>query len=187
MLENPGASWWDDTTTADLRENQEDVMAAALDRAGADLRGALGDPQNWTWGRLHQATFREQTLGESGIAPLAWYFNKGGYAVSGASGAVNNTYFRPSRAYADPDDPGDAGAGLLEIFEVTNLPSYRLAIDPGDPDGARIVQTTGQSGNPFDSHYGDLIERWASGATVPFFFTRAAIDAAAVQRLELTP
>ena len=37
-------------------------------------------------------------------------------------------------------------------------------IDLSDLDGARIVQTTGQSGNPFDSHYGDLIDDWATGA-----------------------
>ena len=32
------------------------------------------------------ATFKEQTLGTSGIAPLEWYFNKGPVAVGGAAG-----------------------------------------------------------------------------------------------------
>ena len=43
---------------------------------------------------------------------------------------------------------------------MTNMPSYRLDIDMGHLDDARIVITTGQSGNPSDPHYGDLIDDW---------------------------
>ena len=65
--------------------------------------------------------------------------------------------------------------GIDGVFEVTNLPSYRLTIDMGDLDGARIVQTTGQSGNPFDRHYGDLIDDCGRrGETVPLPFSPAA-------------
>ena len=56
-----------------------------------------------------------------------------------------------------------------------------------DLDGARIVQTTGQSGNPFDRHYGDLIEPWADGATVPLYFTKQAVEGTVRKRLTLTP
>ena len=163
------------------------MITAALDAAGADLRAAFGDPTDWTWGRLHQATFREQTLGTSGIGPLEWYFNKGAYSVAGAAGAVDNNYYRPSRAYPDPNDPDYKPVGFAGVFEVTNLPSYRLTIDMGDLDGARIVQTTGQSGNPFDGHYGDLIDEWLSGGTVPLPFSREAVEAATAKRLELVP
>ncbi|HET9521812.1 MAG TPA: penicillin acylase family protein [Candidatus Limnocylindrales bacterium] len=187
MLGNPESPWWDDVTTLDETETREVVVNKALDAAGAELRKALGDPSSWTWSRLHQATFREQTLGTSGIGPIEGYFNKGPYAVDGASGAINNTYFRPSRGYPDPEESDPAPAGLTTIFEVTNLPSYRLTIDMSDLDGARIVQTTGQSGNPADSHYGDLIDEWAAGETVPLPFTEAAVEAAAVRRLELVP
>jgi penicillin G amidase len=151
------------------------------------LRGAYGDPKDWTWGRAHQATFREQTLGESGIAPLEWYFNKGPVPVGGAAGAVQNNYYRPDRTYPDPNDPSFVPVGISRLFEVTNLPSYRLVIDMGDPDGARIVQTTGQSGNPFDGHYGDLIDEWAEGRTVPLFFTEQAVEATVAKRLTLVP
>jgi penicillin amidase len=188
MLDDPTSVWWDDTTTADRVEAEADIMSAALDRAAADLKAALGDdPKTWTWGRLHQATFREATLGESGIAPLEWYFDKGPYAAPGAAGAVNNTYYRPSRAYPDPNDPSYVPASLLGIFEVTNLPSYRLTIDMSDVDGARIVQTTGQSGNPFDSHYGDLIGTWLAGGTVALPFSPEVIDSSVAQRLTLVP
>ena len=59
-----------------------------------------------------------------------------------------------------PNERDDRPVGLDRLFEVTILPSYRLTIDMGDLDGARIIQTTGQSGNPFDGHYGDLIDAW---------------------------
>ncbi len=187
LLDHPASDWWDDITTEGRKETAPDIIAAALDATGADLRAALGDPKDWTWGRLHAATFREQTLGTSGIGPLEWYFNKGPYPLGGAAGAVDNTYYRPSRAYADPHDPDYTPVGFAGVFEVTNLPSYRFTIDMGDPDGARIVQTTGQSGNPLDGHYGDLIDEWASGATVPLPFSRSAVEAAASKRLELVP
>ena len=131
--------------------------------------------------------FREQSLGESGIGPLEWYFNKGPVSVPGAAGAVNNQYYRPDRTYPDPLDPTFVPVGINRLFEVTTLPSYKLLIDMSDVDGARIVQTTGQSGNPGDSHYGDLIDEWAAGKTVPLPFTQQAVEATTAKRLTLTP
>ena len=60
---------------------------------------------------------------------------------------------------------------------MTNMPSYRLTIDMRDLDGARLIITTGQSGNPFDRHYNDQIGPWIDGETVPLPFTPAAISA----------
>ena len=107
--------------------------------------------------------------------------------MPGAAGAVNNTYYRFSRAYPDPLDPEFEPVGADRVFEVTNLPSYRLTIDMSDLDGARIVITTGQSGNPFDRRYNDQIDLWQSGRTVPLPFTADAIEAAASQTLVLQP
>ena len=187
LLADPASPWWDDTTTSDTTETRDDILAAALDEAGRELRTAFGDPAKWTWGALHTARFAEATLGSSGIAPLEWYFDKGPYPASGAAGAVNNTYYRPSRAYPDPDDPTYRPIGIDRVFEVTNLPSYRLSIDMGDLDGAQIVQTTGQSGNPFDRHYGDLIGLWLSGEAVPLPYSPSEVRDSAVQTLQLVP
>ncbi len=127
------------------------------------------------------------TLGSSGIGPIEWYFDKGPYPAPGAAGAVNNTYYRPSRAYPDPDDPTYKPVGIDGVFAITNLPSYRLSIDLADLDGAQIVQTTGQSGNPFDRHYGDLIDEWLAGTTVPLPFSHDAVIKASVEVLQLVP
>ena len=180
LLDEPASPWWGGAPQV--------VAGTALDRAGADLRATLGeDPSSWTWGRLHTATFQEQTVGSSGIGPLESYMNRGPVAVPGAAGAVNNTYYRFSRAYPDPDDPESAPVGLDGLFTITNLPSYRLLIDMTDVDDARIVITTGQSGNPYDAHYDDQIDPWATSQTLAFPFSAAAVEAATTATLTLTP
>jgi penicillin amidase len=188
LLERQEDPWWDDVTTPDRVELREEIVARALDAAGADLRRDLGGPSDWTWGRLHATTWKEATLGESGIGPLEWYFNRGPFAAPGAGGAPDNTYWRFELAYDDPYDEGDVPTDdLRTLFSVTNLPSYRLAIDMTDLDGARIVITTGQSGNPFADHYGDLVDEWASGGWLPLPFSRSAVEAATVATLTLEP
>jgi penicillin amidase len=187
LLDQPTSPWWDNVATTDRAETRDDIVSAALDRAAAEMRAAWGEPSKWTWGAMHTARFAEATLGSSGLGPLEWYFDKGPYPAPGAAGAVNNTYYRPSRAYPDPGDPSYTPVGLAGVFSVTNLPSYRLAIDMADIDAARIVQTTGQSGNPFDRHYGDLIDRWLTGESVPLPFGVGAVNEATVELLHLVP
>ncbi len=186
LLADPDDPFWDDTTTP-VVERAPDILRRALDTAGATLRADVGDPARWVWGRLHTVTFAEPTLGSSGIGPLEWYFTQGPYPVGGAAGAPDNTYWQADAAYPDPDDPDAEPAGLETVFSVTNLPSYRLAVDMGDLDGARIVITTGNSGHPFSAHYGDLIDEWRTGRTVPLPFSPAAIEAATTEVLTLTP
>jgi penicillin G amidase len=187
LLDDPTNRWWDDAATPNLTEQADDIVSRAMDEAGAELRATIGSPDRWSWGRLHTATFREATLGESGIGPLEWYFNDGPHAVPGMAGAINNTYYHFTAAYPDPEDPDYRPVGIDHVFDMTNMPSYRLTIDMSDLDGARIVITTGQAGNPFDRHYNDQIDLWEGGRTVPLPFTADAIAAAAVSTLTLTP
>ena len=83
LLDDPTSAWWDDTATTGVTETADDIIGRAMDEAGAELRAAVGAPEGWTWGRLHTATFREATLGTSGIGPLEWYFNDGPHPVAG--------------------------------------------------------------------------------------------------------
>ena len=99
LIQDPESPWWDDTTTPTV-ETADVIALRAMDEAGAELRAAFGDPDSWDWARLHTATFKEATIGTgSGIGPLEWYFNEGPVDAPGAAGAVNNTYYRLSRAY----------------------------------------------------------------------------------------
>ena len=186
LIAEPGHAWWDDVKT-DGVESGRTVAAAAFDAVGADLRATLGDPSRWTWGRLHTVTFREATLGGSGIGPLEWYFNSATKAAPGAAGAIDNNYYQIWRGYPDPYDSESRGVGLADIFEVSNGPSYRFVVDMAHLDGATIVITTGQSGNPFDRHYGDLIDEWLLGETIPLPFSGVAVQNATASTLTLTP
>jgi penicillin amidase len=173
------SAWWGDARTGQGASAAE-VTAIALDSAGSWLRRDLGGPDFWEWGRIHQISFNEATLGKSGIAPLEWYFGTPSTPVDGASGAVNNTYYRLSRGYEDPYDPEFEPATTLgELFDVTNGPSMRALYDGAEPDAARIITTTGQSGSPFNGHNTDWIKLWLANETVPFPFSAEAVDQAA--------
>jgi len=187
VLGDPASAWWADTTEGAAAASPAEISGKAIDAVAAELRKAYGDPEGWTWGRLHTVAFKEGTLGSSGILPLEWYFSISPRPVGGADGAVQNNYYQVSRGYPDPNDAEYVPLGITELFSVTNGPSYRLTIDMGDLDGARIVITTGQSGNPFDSHYGDMISTWAGGGTVPLPFSPANVAATATQTLTLSP
>ena len=183
-----GSPFWDDPGTAAV-ETRTARLAGALDDAGAELRGALGDPSRWAWARVHTTTFREQTLGKSGIGLLESYFNAGPFGVPGTSDAVNNGNTSLGSWYPDPDEPGAAPGTLLDAFTMTNHPSYRLTVEmaPDRLDAARIVISTGQGGNPGGRHYSDLVDDWIAGRTVPLPFTRDAVDGRESTRLVLQP
>lgn len=186
VLRDRTSSWWLVTTPASAPiADPSGLVAAAIDDTASQLRAAYGDPANWTWGNLHQVQFQESTLGSSPL--FGWYFNRAALAVAGVDGAIDNNYYRVSRAYPDPNDASYVPLGIKDLYGVTNGPSYRFTIDMSDLDGARIVITTGQSGNPFDTHYGDLIGTWASGGTVALPFSAGNVAASAVNTLTLSP
>jgi len=187
-LQTPSSRWWDLAQAGQNPTHDPTALASsAIDGAAADLKQALGDPANWHWGTLHTVTFKESTLGSSGLLPLELYFNPSARGVAGADGAIDNNYYQVSRAYPDPDDPDFNPLGLGQLFSVTNGPSLRFVVDMSDLDAARIVITTGQSGNPFAAHYNDLIPLWATGQTVALPFSPANVAASAVETLTLSP
>lgn len=186
LLRAPGDRWWDDRTTP-AAERAPEIVAAAFDRAAADLRAVEGQPRRWTWGLIHTVSFRDDAFGTSGIGPLEWLLNRGPYPAPGAAGALNNMYTRFARAYPDPNDPSVRPVGFGRVFEVTNLPSMRLLVDLSRPDATRIVTTTGNGGVPFSRQHGNLIGAWLAGRTVPLPITGPAIEASVVAQLRLVP
>ena len=172
LLDVPDSPWWSDVTTG-AAIDRDDVLALALADAHAELTDRLGDdPSAWRWGELHTLTPRHATFGSSGIAPVEWLFNRrpGRLETSGGTDIVNSTSW-------------DATAG----YEVNWVPSMRMLVDLTDLDAGRWIHLTGQSGRPFHPHYGDLAERWRTGAYVPMRFSPDATAAAAVDVLTLTP
>ncbi len=170
ILAEPDHWLWDHADT-DVREDRDAIISESFSKAVAYLVDSLGEnPSNWAWGELHGATFENQTLGQSGVAPIELLFNRGPQAVGGGGDLVTATAW-------------DATNG----FGVTWVPSMRMVIDMGDLDSAITVHTTGQSGHAFHEHYDDLIEPWANGEYYPMWWERESVIANAASTLRLLP
>lgn len=170
VLDMPDAAWWDDRTT-DAVEQRDDILAAAMADAVAELDELLGgDPASWQWGEVHTLSLRHGTLGESGIAPVEALFNLDPVPTSGGAAVVNATSW-------------NAAAG----YEVVAVPSMRMVVDLADLDASRWVNLTGVSGHAFHPHYDDQVDLWRTGATIPMWSSRDAVEAAATGTLVLQP
>ncbi len=170
MLEIPDDPFWDDRTT-DVIESRDAILQLSLDAAYEDLKGWFGDdPDEWQWGEMHLSTFRNQTLGESGIGVIEDRFNRGPFPTSGGKDLVNAT-----------------GWTAYEGFETDWLPSQRMLVDLADLSRSRTTHMTGQSGHTDHPHYDDMIPIWLAGEYSPMNWTRAQIDAAAESVQTLTP
>lgn len=154
LLDDPEDMWWDRVDTPEV-ERAEDILHEALVAAHDELTTTLGDdPLEWRWGDLHTASFENQTLGKSGIAPIEMLFNRTVTAgIGGSSSVVNAT------AWAAPDG-----------YELIALPSMRMVVDLGDHSRSTAINTTGQSGHAFHVNYFDMAHDWALGRQRPLAF-----------------
>jgi len=164
--------WWDDAATADVTETRDDILSRAFRQAYDAAVAAQGENRdNWRWGDLHTATFVSNPLGVSGIDIIEGIVNRGPVATGGGSEIVNATGW-------------DVGGGN---FEVSSVPSMRMIIDLSSFDSSQSMHTTGQSGHPYSDLYGNMIDPWRAIEYHPMLWTREAVEAAAKERLTLTP
>jgi penicillin amidase len=168
LLAEENSPWFDDVHTPEV-EGQDEIIVRALMAAINELSDSLGRKmENWRWGDLHTATFRNQSLGNCGIGLVERVFNRGPVAVDGAIATVNNT-----------------GYSLSRPFEVIAVPSYRQIIDLEDLTRSVSMHTTGQSGHPFHRHYDDMIDPWRNIEYHPMFWAREDVEADAEGTLVL--
>jgi penicillin amidase len=170
LLPDPASPWFDNLNTPEV-EDRDAILLQALGQAVEELTGSLGsDTSRWRWGDLHTATFVNQSLGKSGIRPIEMIFNRGPVEVDGTMAAINNTGYNPNDPYA-----------------VVTVPSYRQVIDLADFSRSVSMHTTGQSGHPFNPHYGDMIDSWRNIQYHPMLWARPQIEASAEAHLTLMP
>ncbi len=170
LLEDPTSAWFDDRRTPEV-EDREMILLLALADAVDELMESQGeDMTGWRWGDLHRATFENQSLGQSGIAPIERIFNRGPVEVDGLGDTLNATSY-----------------DLAEPFDVNWVPSYRQIIDLADFARSVSVHTTGQSGHPFHPHYDDMIDLWRNIQLHPMLWARSDVEASAADHLTLTP
>ncbi len=172
ILKQPDSFWWDDHTTTDKVETRDDILAKSFADALAELESQYGgDPAKWpVWGQVHTATFRNGTLGKSGIAPIEALFNRGPFQVAGGKSIVNATAWDATKGY-----------------EVTNVPSMRMIVDFSNLDNSLTVHTTGQSGHAYAAHYFDMVDLWRNIQYYPMLWSQDSVTGAAQARLKLVP
>ena len=171
MLRDPDDPFWDDRTTEGEVETRDDVLVEAQLQARDEITTRQDrNPREWSWGHLHQLDLVHPTLGASGIAPVEWLFNRGGWEVGGGGSIVDATAW-------------DAREG----YGVTAAPSMRMVVSMADFDDSRWINLTGVSGHPFHDHYADQTDLWAEGEYLPWPSSSEAVEAAAEDELTLVP
>jgi penicillin amidase len=163
----------DSTVAVELlaaRSSDRDVrLQRSLDEAWTEARERLGeDPSTWRWGALHRIHFRHPLAdrADSEFAKLAELpvYERGGHADT-----PNNT------------------SSTRSLFDVASGASWRIAVDVGEWDTARMTNAPGQSGDPRSPFYDNLLGNWARDESVPLVYSRKAVVDAAVDRFILEP
>ena len=170
LVEDPTNPWWDDVTTGE-KEDRDTIFRRAFAAAVDELETTLGkNPAGWRWGDLHTATFRNQTLGKSGVKVIEALFNRGPFPTSGGKSIVNAT-----------------GWNARTSYEVTSLPSMRMIVDLADLSRSLSIHTTGQSGHAYHPHYIDMADMWRNIEYHPMLWDRTQVEEHAREVLRMVP
>lgn len=154
IVNNPNDLFWDDKTTTDVVETMPDIIQKSFADGVSELEDIFGsDMSKWNWGDMHASTFRNGTLGESGVFLIEDLFNRGPFPTSGGEAIVNAT-----------------GWSIKDGYETNWLPSMRMIVDLGNLDNSQTVHTTGQSGHAYHPHYADMSPMWANIEYYPMWW-----------------
>lgn len=192
VVTEPDSPWWSNPkpmTTVGAAANmdltylkttdRDQLLTDAMEQARIDLTALEGkDISTWSWGRVHTLTPTEQSLGTSGPGIVKWLENGPAEQLAGGTSVVDATSWDPNL-----DAAGRPGVG----FVVDLAPSMRMIVNLADLDQSRWVNQTGESGHVGDPHYLDQAPLWASGQTLPWAFSRSAVQFGTVDTLTLEP
>ncbi|MBK1841675.1 penicillin acylase family protein [Azospirillum sp. YIM B02556] len=167
---NERPEWCDDITTPQ-KESCADMVGRSLEAAVAMLAERHGSsPKGWRWGDDHRVALTHRMLSR---LPLI-----GGKAdLSVETDGDFFTVNRGSTATRDPANP----------FSHVHGAGFRAVYDLADLDNSRFVIATGQSGNIWSRHWGDLVELWRDGGSLRLAGDRGTLVSAGAEVLTLTP
>ncbi|MFC5174080.1 penicillin acylase family protein [Streptomyces mutomycini] len=171
ILDDQDNEWWKVPAKGreDAIDNRDELFARAMEDARWELTAKLGkDMSTWTWGRLHQLTLRNQTLGTEGPDLLQRALNRGPWDLGGGEAAVNATGWNAAGGYG-----------------VIWVPSMRMVVNVGDWDKSRWINLTGASGHAFSAHYTDQTDKWVEGELLDWSFGQDAVEQSTVDSLTL--
>ncbi|MGO4633233.1 penicillin acylase family protein [Streptomyces sp. 2RAF24] len=173
LLKQEKSDWWKtpggrlDAPT----ETRDQLLAQAMKDARWELTAKLGkDVSTWSWGRLHQLTLKNQTLGTAGPGFVQSLLNRGPWNLGGGEAAVDATGWNAAGGY-----------------DVIWVPSMRMVVNVGDWDKSRWINLSGASGHAYNSHYTDQTDKWVKGDLLDWPYGKAAVDTAAKDTLTLQP
>ncbi|MER5550256.1 penicillin acylase family protein [Streptomyces sp. NPDC002793] len=171
ILDDRDNEWW--KVPAQGREeaidSRDELFARAMEDARWELTAELGkDMSTWSWGRLHQLTLRNQTLGTEGPDLLQRALNRGPWDLGGGEAAVNASGWNAAGGY-----------------EVIWVPSMRMVVNVEDWDKSRWINLTGASGHAFSAHYTDQTDKWVEGELLDWSFEENAVEQSTVDTLTL--
>ncbi len=149
--------------------NVRDLVSHSLSSAWSSAHNQLGnDPSIWRWGKLHQIRFAHPLLPRLDAANQKRF----GMRIrerGGSGNTVNSTSFSGND------------------FQVKSGASWRMVLDVGNWDAARMTNAPGQSGDPRSPFYANLLEGWANDLDFPLLWSRAQVDAEKVMSIRLVP
>ncbi|RST11047.1 penicillin acylase family protein [Streptomyces sp. WAC05374] len=174
ILKDEKNEWWASAPNRTYRagtDTRDELLKRAMVDARWELTAKLGkDVNSWSWGRLHQLTLKNQTLGTEGPGAVQFLLNRGPWNLSGGEAAVNATGWNAAGGYG-----------------VVWVPSMRMVVNVGDWDKSRWINLTGASGHAYSSHYTDQTDKWAKGELIDWAYGKQAVDARTEDTLVLTP
>ncbi|SMH60000.1 penicillin acylase family protein [Azospirillum agricola] len=162
--------WCDDVATS-ATESCADAIASALSDALTMLEKRHGSTvANWRWGDEHKVALKHRMLDRipllGGMSDLSVETDGGFFTVNRGTTRIR-----------------DAAAPFAHVHGA----GYRGVYDLADLDNSRFVIATGQSGNPFSAHWGDLVSMWRDGGSLRLSGDRGTLTTAGAEVLTLTP
>ncbi|WPW29452.1 penicillin acylase family protein [Streptomyces atratus] len=173
LMDDPNSDWWKSPASGrdEATDNRDELFARAMEDARWELTAKLGkDISTWSWGRLHQLTLKNQTLGTEGPGLLQRILNRGPWDLGGGEAAVNATGWNAAGGY-----------------DVVWVPSMRMVVNVGDWDKSRWINLTGASGHAFSAHYTDQTDKWVNGELLDWSFGTNAVAKSTTDTLTLKP
>lgn len=170
LTNRDGAARWCDDVNTNKPETCTGAASRALTKALAELRKAHGSNITaWRWDDPHKAIHSHRPFGAIPLLRSLFNLNT---PTSGGIYTVNRGHYRfgDRRTYAHVHGSG-----------------YRAIYDLADPNNSVFIISTGQSGNPYSPHYGDMDEDWAAGRYLPMTTDQGEIEKISADRLTLIP
>ncbi|HEY7851096.1 MAG TPA: penicillin acylase family protein, partial [Ktedonobacterales bacterium] len=172
LTSQPTAPFFGVRNTTDSSASRDQTIAKALSDAYGQLQKQFGpDTSTWRWGSMHSATFAHPL---ASITPLNLIF--GVAPVQRPGDSITVSVGGDGDFTADPPNYAQhTVSSMREIIDLSNL------------DNSLWVTTTGESGQPFSTHYQDLVHLWDTNTYQQMDFSPAAVAKHTVSLLTMTP